>query len=171
MHLLRFLQSQKSAGYPGLVIVLQVLTGKREQDSGRSQEPEVTRESSESFVSDLLVNLLELLKFLEETEVGDGSIGSDVGCEEVRDVYMMAYTQNLSSNSNFSASKIISGSNSVSVSGSVSSAGSSTVIKSDLLALLLLVVELLVPRPFLGWRGFTKNIILIFRVNVLTDDG
>ena len=38
-----------------------------EQDSARSQEPEVA-ERIESFVSQLLVNLTELLQFLVETE-------------------------------------------------------------------------------------------------------
>ena len=39
-------------------------------------------ESSESFIS----HLLELLLFLEETEIINSHISSNVGCQEVRDV-------------------------------------------------------------------------------------
>ena len=43
-------------------------------------------ESGESFIHQLLVNLTELLQFLVESEVSEGSISSNVGCEEERDV-------------------------------------------------------------------------------------
>ena len=46
----------------------------------------MTGESSKSFIRQLLVNLTEFLQFLVESEVVDGSISSDVGCEEERDV-------------------------------------------------------------------------------------
>ena len=82
MRLLWFWQLQKLHCNPGLIIVLQLLTGEGEQDSAWSQEPEVAGQSGESLVSQLLLSLTELHQFLVETEVGDGSISSNVGCEE-----------------------------------------------------------------------------------------
>ena len=64
MRLLWFWQLQKLHCNPGLVIVLQLLTGEGEQDSAWSQEPEVAGQSGESLVSQLLLSLTELLQFL-----------------------------------------------------------------------------------------------------------
>ena len=76
----------KSDCYPGLVIlviILQLLTDEGEEDSEcGSQEPEVAGESSESVICQHLVNLTELFQLLVESEVSDGSISSNVGCEE-----------------------------------------------------------------------------------------
>ena len=65
----------------GLVIFLQLLTGEGEQDSVGAQVPEVAGESGESFLSQQLVHLAELLQFLVETEIVDRRISSKVtGC-------------------------------------------------------------------------------------------
>ena len=58
---------------------------KGEQDSARSQEPEVA-ERIESFVSQLLVNLTELLQFLVETEAALAPMLA-VTRQEVRNVF------------------------------------------------------------------------------------
>ena len=65
----------------GLVTVLELLTGEGEQDSAGAQVPEVAGESGESFLSQQLVHLAELLQFLVETEIVDRRISSKVtGC-------------------------------------------------------------------------------------------
>ena len=49
-------------------------------------EPEVARESGKSFISQQLVTCWNFLQFLEENEIIDSRISSNVGCQEVRDV-------------------------------------------------------------------------------------
>ena len=49
-------------------------------------EPEVAGKSGESFISQQLVTCWNFLQFLEENEIIDSRISSNVGCQEVRDV-------------------------------------------------------------------------------------
>ena len=49
-------------------------------------EPEVAGESGKSFISQQLVTCWNFLQFLEENEIIDSRISSNVGCQDVRDV-------------------------------------------------------------------------------------
>ena len=76
LDLVRLGQGHQPGRYPGLVIILQLITA-RENRTGQEPGTRGGRENRESFVSQLLVNLTELLQFLVETEIIDGCICSD----------------------------------------------------------------------------------------------